>query len=711
MADAKNDNVQVAVRCRPLSSNEKAQGHKFAVSLDTKQGTVEIGPRSFKFDHVFGPDVKQVDVYNRTARTIVSSCLEGYNGTIFAYGQTGTGKTFTMEGERNPPELQGIIPNSFAHIFGTIRDAHEDTRFLVRCSYLEIYCEECYDLLGKDTKKRLKLREHPDKGVYVDGLSPWVVQNVEQLDEVMSRGNQNRSTAKTKMNDRSSRSHAIFILTIERSDKLADGKSGFRMGRLNLVDLAGSEKQKKTEASGQALVEAAKINLSLTMLGNVIAALVDGSPHIPYRDSTLTRLLKDSLGGNAKTTMIANFGPASYNTDETVTTLRYADRAKRIKNTPKINEDPKDAMLREMQDKIEQLRKQLEEQGSDFETGSSEESDSDEEGGDGAVGWDGQKKPKKKKKRKKGEPKRLSPTKIKSIQDQIAKEKAELKNETKKTQAERDAAAQALKIREDAMNAAQREREQLEEKMRAIQGNLIVGGVNLLDKAEEQERLLQESARDLEEADLAAAGLADDIKAIEAEQLTLNEKYASLEEEVAAKTKRMKKVFAMLQAAKAEIDELQRERREHHAEMIDHIKEASRELRRNLLIIQEFIPHEWIQQIEQESTWDEATGEWHIPAISSTGNSLRKTEAINVSVAEEVEGASIATTSRKALELDLKKQYFVYGTMIDESRPPKSARPRTAKPKEKADEKGKQAKNDSALYPKSRPSTAKPRYA
>lgn len=498
---------------------------------------------------MFGPDVKQVDVYNRTARTIVSSCLEGarrpvfssflcnqpalrwscvlgYNGTIFAYGQTGTGKTFTMEGERNPPELQGIIPNSFAHIFGTIRDAHEDTRFLVRCSYLEIYCEECFDLLGKDTKKRLKLREHPDKGVYVDGLSPWVVQNVEQLDEVMSRGNQNRSTAKTKMNDRSSRSHAIFILTIERSDKLADGKSGFRMGRLNLVDLAGSEKQKKTEASGQALVEAAKINLSLTMLGNVIAALVDGSPHIPYRDSTLTRLLKDSLGGNAKTTMIANFGPASYNTDETVTTLRYADRAKRIKNTPKINEDPKDAMLREMQDKIEQLRKQLEEQGSDFETGSSEESDSDEEGGDGAVGWDGQKKPKKKKKRKKGEPKRLSPTKIKSIQDQIAKEKAELKNETKKTQAERDAAAQALKIREDAMNAAQREREQLEEKMRAIQGNLIVGGVNLLDKAEEQERLLQESARDLEEADLAAAGLADDIKAIEAEQLTLNEKYA-----------------------------------------------------------------------------------------------------------------------------------------------------------------------------------------
>mmetsp|Transcript_34158 Transcript_34158/g.102996 ORF Transcript_34158/g.102996 Transcript_34158/m.102996 type:complete len:702 (+) Transcript_34158:250-2355(+) len=700
-----NDNVQVAVRCRPLSSKEKAQGHNFAVALDTRLGTVDIGPRSFKFDHVFGPDVQQAEVYNRTARGIVSSCLEGYNGTIFAYGQTGTGKTFTMEGERSPPELLGIIPNSFAHIFGTIRDAHEDTRFLVRCSYLEIYCEECFDLLGKDTKKKLKLREHPDKGVYVDGLSPWVVQNVEQLDEVMARGNQNRSTAKTKMNDRSSRSHAIFIMMIERSDKLPDGKNGFRMGRLNLVDLAGSEKQKKTEASGQALVEAAKINLSLTMLGNVIAALVDGSKHIPYRDSTLTRLLKDSLGGNSKTTMIANFGPASYNTDETVSTLRYADRAKRIKNTPKINEDPKDAMLREMQEKIEKLRKQLEEEGSDFETGSS---GTEDEGG-GAVGWDGQK-VKKKKRKKQGDPRRLSPTKLKAIQDQIAREKAELKTETKKTQAERDAAAQALALREDAFRAAQREREQLEEKMQAIQGNLIVGGVNLLDKAEEQERLLQASAQELEEADRAAAELKQDILAAEAEQLTLNEKYASLEEEVAAKTKRMKKVFAMLQAAKAEIDELQRERREHHAEMIDHIKEASRELRRNLLVIQEFIPPDYIRQIEQESTWDEDTGEWNIPALSSTGNAFKTPVAFHVSVGTEVDGESIATSSRKALELDLEKQYFVYGTMIDESRPPKAARPKTSKPKEKVDE-TQTAKGGPALYPKSRPGTAKPRYA
>lgn len=636
-------------------------GHKVAVVLDTKAGTVDVGPRSFKFgvlchrycvsstcatipfpvasivpvsqhvyacnlnhhaysnqclthiplasyernpesravpmvamllhcchilsrpvngfrtDHVFGFDAKQADIYNRCARGIVDSCLEGeattlprclsclrvvlhqdfgrfslyfttthsrltrcaapasvcpttqtgYNGTIFAYGQTGTGKTFTMEGERDPPELQGIIPNSFAHVFGTIRDADADTRFLVRCSYLEIYCEECYDLLAKDTKKKLKLREHPDKGVYVDGLSPWVVQNVEQLDEVMARGNRSRSTAKTNMNDRSSRSHAIFILTIERSDKLPDGKSSFRLGRLNLVDLAGSEKQKKTLSEGQALIEAAKINLSLTMLGNVIASLVDGSPHIPYRDSTLTRLLKDSLGGNSKTTMIANFGPASYNVDETVSTLRYADRAKRIKNTPKINEDPKDAMLREMQERIEALRRQLEEEGGGDSSGSGDSSggdDEDEQGG--GVGGEGKRG---RRHRRKGEPKRLSPTKLRAIQDQIAKEKEALQSEKMQTQAERDAAAQALAIREEAFLAAQREREQLEEHMRAMQSKLIVGGVNLLDKAAEQERLLQQSARDLEEADRAAAGLADDIKAAEAEHFSLTEKYARSE--------------------------------------------------------------------------------------------------------------------------------------------------------------------------------------
>eukprot|EP00038_Savillea_parva_P015756 m.14830 g.14830 ORF g.14830 m.14830 type:complete len:708 (+) comp3203_c0_seq1:338-2461(+) len=700
------DNVQVAVRCRPLSSKETLQGHKFAVDLDTVNGTVGVGPLSFAFDHVFGPDIKQVDVYNRVARNIVSSCLEGYNGTIFAYGQTGTGKTFTMEGERNPPELQGIIPNSFAHIFGTIRDAHADTRFLVRCSYLEIYCEDCFDLLGKDPRKKLKLREHPEKGIYVDGLSPWVARDVEQLDEVMARGNKNRHTAKTNMNDRSSRSHAIFILTIERSDKLADGKESFRMGRLNLVDLAGSEKAKKTGATGQAEFEGRKINLSLTMLSSVIVALVKGASHVPYRDSTLTQLLKNSLGGNAKTAMIANFGPADYNTDETVTTLRYADRAKSIKNTPKINEDPKDAMLREMQNQIEALRKQLEEGGSDFETGSETETDS---GGEGGVGWDGKPKAKKKRRRKgKGEPKRLSPSKLEAI----AQEKLALKNETQKTQAERDAAAHALALREEAMLAAQKEREQLEEKMRAIEGSLIVGGVNLLDKAEEQERLLQESAKELEEADRIAADLAQNIKDAEAIELTLNEKHASLDDEVAAITKRMKKVFAMRQAARAEIDELVAEQQDHNAEMVDYIKEALRELKRNLLIIQEFIPPEYILQIEEESTYDEATGEWNIPAIASTGNALRKTEAVNASVAQQVHGNTTASSSRHALELDLERQYFVYGTMIDESRPPKAARPKTGKPKDRTKDKGAPpSKEDTVVYPKSRPTTAKPRYA
>nr|prf kinesin-related protein [Strongylocentrotus purpuratus] len=293
---------------------------------------------------------KQIDLYDETFRSLVESVLQGFNGTIFAYGQTGTGKTFTMEGVRSNPELRGVIPNSFEHIFTHIART-QSQQFLVRASYLEIYQEEIRDLLAKDQKKRLDLKERPDTGVYVKDLSSFVTKSVKEIEHVMTVGNNNRSVGSTNMNEHSSRSHAIFIITIECSELGVDGENHIRVGKLNLVDLAGSERQAKTGATGDRLKEATKINLSLSALGNVISALVDGkSSHIPYRDSKLTRLLQDSLGGNAKTVMVANMGPASYNFDETITTLRYANRAKNIKNKPKINEDPKDALLREFQE-------------------------------------------------------------------------------------------------------------------------------------------------------------------------------------------------------------------------------------------------------------------------------------------------------------------------------------------------------------------------
>ncbi|VDP78013.1 unnamed protein product [Schistosoma mattheei] len=245
---------------------------------------------------------------------------------------------------RDDPELRGVMPNSFVHIFDHISKSM-DAQYLVRASYLEIYKEEIRDLLRRDQSKHLEIREKPDSGIFVKDLSSVLTKSIDEIQKVMKIGYQNRAVG--------SRSHAIFITG-------ADGEKHIRVGKLNLVDLAGSERQSKTLSEGERLKEATKINLSLSTLGNVISALVDGkSTHIPYRDSKLTRLLQDSLGGNSKTIMIANIGPATYNYEETINTLRYANRAKNIRNKPKINEDPKDALLREYQEEINRLKSLL----------------------------------------------------------------------------------------------------------------------------------------------------------------------------------------------------------------------------------------------------------------------------------------------------------------------------------------------------------------
>ena len=364
-----SESVRVVVRCRPMNGKEKAASYDKVVDVDVKLGQVSVKnpkgvahemPKTFTFDAVYDWNAKQFELYDETFRPLVDSVLQGFNGTIFAYGQTGTGKTYTMEGVRGDPEKRGVIPNSFDHIFTHISRS-QNQQYLVRASYLEIYQEEIRDLLSKDQTKRLELKERPDTGVYVKDLSSFVTKSVKEIEHVMNVGNQNRSVGATNMNEHSSRSHAIFVITIECSEVGLDGENHIRVGKLNLVDLAGSERQAKTGAQGERLKEATKINLSLSALGNVISALVDGkSTHIPYRDSKLTRLLQDSLGGNAKTVMVANVGPASYNVEETLTTLRYANRAKNIKNKPRVNEDPKDALLREFQEEIARLKAQLE---------------------------------------------------------------------------------------------------------------------------------------------------------------------------------------------------------------------------------------------------------------------------------------------------------------------------------------------------------------
>ena len=249
------------------------------------------------------------------------------------------------------------MPRAFENIFQQIQS---DTKkqYLVRASYLEIYNEEIRDLLNKKAN-RLDLRDK-DTGVYVKDLSTFVVKSPEDMMKIFNEGTVNRHVASTNMNEHSSRSHSVFTITVESSEMDARGESHIKVGKLNVVDLAGSERQSKTGATGDRLKEATKINLSLSTLCHVISSLTDSKcTYIPYRDSKLTRILQDSLGGNTKTMMIANLGPADYNTDETLSTLRYASRAKHIQNKPRINEDPKDAMIREFHDEITRLREQL----------------------------------------------------------------------------------------------------------------------------------------------------------------------------------------------------------------------------------------------------------------------------------------------------------------------------------------------------------------
>ncbi|XP_013790646.1 kinesin-like protein KIF17 [Limulus polyphemus] len=361
------ETVKVIVRCRPMNQREKDLKCKIILKMDSSCGQCSIinpadqsaPPKVFTFDGAYYMESTTEQLYSDIVFPIVDSVTEGYNGTVFAYGQTGCGKSFTMQGVTSPPMQRGIIPRAFEHIFEAI-ETTDNTKYLVHASFLEIYNEEIRDLLGKDHKKKLDLKEHPEKGVYVPGLSLHPVHNVQECELVMEQGWKNRSVGATLMNADSSRSHSIFTIHLEMMEMDVESDQKIRQGKLNLVDLAGSERQTKTGATGERLKEATKINLSLSALGNVISALVDGkSKHIPYRDSKLTRLLQDSLGGNTKTLMVACLSPADNNYDETLSTLRYANRAKSIKNKPKINEDPKDALLREYQEEIQRLKELL----------------------------------------------------------------------------------------------------------------------------------------------------------------------------------------------------------------------------------------------------------------------------------------------------------------------------------------------------------------
>ncbi|XP_053690597.1 kinesin-like protein KIF3A [Sabethes cyaneus] len=650
------ENVRVVVRVRPMDKNEIDSGCQNVIKADKCNRNITVykpnasssePPKVYYFDNVFGEDSTQIDLYIDTARPIVDKVLEGYNGTILAYGQTGTGKTYTMSGNPDSPQTKGIIPNTFAHIFGHIARGKENQKFLVRVSYMEIYNEEVRDLLGKEINKSLEVKERADIGVFVKDLSGYVVHNADDLDNIMKLGNKNRVVGATKMNSESSRSHAIFSITIESSETDEMGKQLVRMGKLQLVDLAGSERQSKTQSSGLRLKEATKINLSLSVLGNVISALVDGkSTHIPYRNSKLTRLLQDSLGGNSKTVMCASISPADSNYVETISTLRYACRAKSIQNMAHINDEPKDALLRHFQEEIKELKRQLEEGVFMNGIGSDEEEDEDDEVDEIETDEEKEKERMEKKEKKRNEK---------------AKEKKE------KADAEKELLEKKAMENEEEISRAKSEQDQLRAKLSSLENKILVGGENLLEKAQAQEMLLEKSIVELERRAKTERELEENLQKIEAERIDIEERYSSLQEECVGKTKKLQRVMSMLMSIKSELADQQQEQQREKEGIYENIRSLSRELALCELVINSYIPKEYQNMIEKFTHWNEDIGEWQLKCVAYTGNNMRK------NVAEP------KLNTKETDLIDLSHVYLSYNTdSVTEPVRAKTARPRTS---------------------------------
>ncbi|XP_047442606.1 kinesin-like protein KIF1A isoform X23 [Mugil cephalus] len=383
--------VKVAVRVRPFNSREMAKESKCIIQMSGNTTTI-INPKqakdnkSFNFDysywsHTTPEDVNyasQMLVYKDIGEEMLLHAFEGYNVCIFAYGQTGAGKSYTMMGKQDVKDQQGIIPLLCEDLFTKISDNTDNSMsYSVEVSYMEIYCERVRDLLNPKNKGNLRVREHPLMGPYVEDLSKLAVTSYNDIQDLMDSGNKARTVAATNMNETSSRSHAVFniIFTQKRLDAETDNTSE-KVSKISLVDLAGSERADSTGAKGTRLKEGANINKSLTTLGKVISALaeVDSGPNknkkkkkvesfIPYRDSVLTWLLRENLGGNSRTAMVAALSPADINYDETLSTLRYADRAKQIRCNAVINEDPNNRLVRELKEEVSRLKDLLFAQG------------------------------------------------------------------------------------------------------------------------------------------------------------------------------------------------------------------------------------------------------------------------------------------------------------------------------------------------------------
>lgn len=604
-AKTKKENIQVIVRCRPMSSKEVSNGYTEVVKIIKEDNSVAVAVpkndgseyKQFTFDSVFDWNSTQEELYKKMVHPLIESVLNGFNATIFAYGQTGTGKTYTMEGVRNEKlplsdqDDRGIIPRTFEQIFQTIEQSN-NKQYLVFSSYLEIYQEEIQDLLEAKSKGKCELREDKDVGVYVNNLNKYICKNVQEILKVMQEGNKNRTIGATDMNEHSSRSHAIFTVTVE----IKSSTERIRVGKLNLVDLAGSERQSKSGATGQRLKEAGKINLSLSTLGNVIHALVEeNSSHIPYRDSKLTRLLQDSLGGNSKTLMIANIGPASYNWDETLTTLRYANRAKNIHNAPRVNEDPKDALIRQYQDEISKLRNILNEKSSKKVT----------------------------KKEKNYNVENLQEhTKFLEKQQQDLNEKRNNILENKDNLSTDDQNRMLYDIELEKAKVAEEMdfMASLITRIQSMESSLLRGGKSITDHLYEQQSQIDKRNKEIQEEIRMEQELAKNLEEIAGYTESIRETYSTLLEEVESKQAKFDKLMGLYQNLKSELKIKEEEHSNQRRDIESNQEAMTRQLKLGNIIVSNFIPQDELQSVKDRLYYDDDTNEWRMVSNQLEGH-------------------------------------------------------------------------------------------
>jgi kinesin family protein 3/17 len=585
MTKAEREAVKVAVRLRPMSSNEESQGFHSIIEVDQKNAQVYVkNPAgqtvNFKFDYAYPDGIAQEEIYETTASPIVSGVLEGFNGTIFAYGQTGTGKTYTMDGKKG--DDRGIVPRAFEHIFDYIQANSEDHQFMLTATYVEIYNDELRDLLASGPPAEpLKIREDPNHGIQIKGVATHKAQKIDDLWVLLNFGKKNRKVRKTNMNAESSRSHSILTLNIETLTQIEGGQH-VRCARLNLVDLAGSERVAKTGAEGQGFKEGVNINYELMILGNCIAALTTrGNTHIPYRDSKLTMLLRDSLGGNARTVMIAALGPANYNFSETMSTLRYAERAKKIENKPKVNMDPKDALLMKYQEELQALQAQL--------------------NGVGLGGFGG--------------PGGMSiEDRIAEMEKALADKRAKLASATTVAKAEREQMEKELERKRQEMEQEKERQAQLQARFAEL-GKYLVNGQNLKQRTEKNEQEIEAIRAKLKLREEHAKAMEKEIEERRLAKQQAVDKCASVQSQVEMVSRQFTETvdsYRNLQLKMAEVQNTIQADKDNMAENVDYL---NKRIELYTVIIDNFVPQSEAEATKRDAVYDEETNKWRKPDL------------------------------------------------------------------------------------------------